>query len=478
MRTLITKSLNLINPKNSESDIRKRIWLENRQVLHYFNAGDLLKISDDGETIRVEVVDAIDEADKHSYRTVSYRKRSNKGLIEISDTNCARLRDIDAGQLLRIVLSDGLMTITVAKDTLEQSMAKSVEQVKGRIARGEPLKVMSICAGGGTFDFCLHEGFSRAGQASVVKYAIDYESQCIDNLVMNLPYLFDAQSVLMESDLSKLNFSQCAEALKDVDVCLCTPPCTDACSAGKAKKGNKFETSATSHLVYFYSKLIEMARPAVIMFENSPNFANEVSYHLLKPLLEVFGYDVQERVINAREEGFSLETRNRLFMYAELKLLETGFKMHDIQPLLATPTTLRSCLNLDAYQDEALWSSKSYLFDKQERDIEAGKGFRVQIVTPDSDRIPTLRAGYAKGGSTDPLLAHSDSSKALYRLLKADEACRVKHFPVEIVDGVSDTTAHQLLGNGIEGNVGTSFAFYVGKALKSRFANNVGQLVA
>src|SRR3546814_2739012 len=56
--------------------------------------------------------------------------------------------------------------------------------------------------------------------------------------------------------------------------------------------------------------------------------------------------------------------------------------------------------------DSPLWSTMSYLREKEERDIAAGKGLRMQIFQPDSTKIATLTRGYAKIRSTDPTPQH------------------------------------------------------------------------
>src|SRR3546814_8734832 len=62
----------------------------------------------------------------------------------------------------------------------------------------------------------------------------------------------------------------------------------------------------------------------------------------------------------------------------------------------------------------------SYLREKEERDIAAGKGFRMQIFQPDSTKIATLTRGYAKIRSTDPKLQHP-TDPTLLRILRSEE---------------------------------------------------------
>jgi hypothetical protein len=86
--------------------------------------------------------------------------------------------------------------------------------------------------------------------------------------------------------------------------------------------------------------------------------------------------------------------------------------------------------------------------DKEVRDVDAGKGFRMQTVTPESTSVPTLRKGYHKGGSTDPVLVHP-INPSLLRKFTGKEHARIKGVPESLVDNMSDTMAHELLGQGI-----------------------------
>ena len=89
-----------------------------------------------------------------------------------------------------------------------------------------------------------------------------------------------------------------------------------------------------------------------------------------------------------------------------------------------------------------------YLKTKEVRDAEKGNSFAMQIVTPDSTSCPTLRKGYHKGGSTDPLLRHP-TNPDLLRQLTVGEHARIKEVPEHLVEGMSKTDGHILLGQGI-----------------------------
>lgn len=72
----------------------------------------------------------------------------------------------------------------------------------------------------------------------------------------------------------------------------------------------------------------------------------------------------------------------------------------------------------------------------------------MQSVTPSDSSVPTLRKGYAKGGSTDPLLVHP-SRPDLLRKFTASEHAAIKGFPSALIADLSETTAHQILGQAV-----------------------------
>jgi len=53
-----------------------------------------------------------------------------------------------------------------------------------------------------------------------------------------------------------------------------------------------------------------------------------------------------------------------------------------------------------------------------------------------------------KGGSTDPLLAHPER-EGVYRLFTANEHARIKEIPEHLIEGMSQSKAHQLLGQSV-----------------------------
>lgn len=475
---LINKKVNLKAIKKNKEVVgqSKRIWLEGRKLLSFFNINDQLKVIDTENGIHIrqatdeEIKAAELNKDDKSIRKVSGRKNRNtnqvdKALIEINECNSANLKKMNDDDMLRIVIKKNHVSVTVNKNTVKCRTEARNAEIKRKIINGEPLTKGSIFSGGGTMDFCGHDGFKLAGLPTVVRLALDIDEDCTDNLVANLGHVFDEKSLVIESDITLLNLGNAA--LPQLDVLSITPPCVDSSPAGKAKKGNKLETSKTAHLVYYYSQIIDRCNPAIIMIENVPNFQNSISYHVLTSLLSQLGYNMQLRVIDANKNKFSLETRERMFLTAISDELGIDFDMNHIEPLRPCASTLADCLDPSFPLDSDAWSPKTGLIEKEKRDIEAGKGFRMQVYTPESTKIGTLRAGYAKSGTSDPLLSHPNPEFKTFRLLTPVEHARVKEIRPEFIAGIEEnaTMAHKILGNGLSGMISEAWCYHLAVSL-------------
>jgi DNA (cytosine-5)-methyltransferase 1 len=89
------------------------------------------------------------------------------------------------------------------------------------------------------------------------------------------------------------------------------------------------------------------------------------------------------------------------------------------------------------------------LKDKEIRDAENGKCFKMQIFDENSTKIATLSKGYAKNRSTDAKIQHP-TDPDLLRMLTVSEAAKAMQWPPSIVEGLSKTIAFEVLGQGVQ----------------------------
>ena len=98
--------------------------------------------------------------------------------------------------------------------------------------------------------------------------------------------------------------------------------------------------------------------------------------------------------------------------------------------------------------DSSRWSPMTGLKTKHAHDEAEGKGFRLQIFDHDASSIGTVTKGYAKVRSTDPKICHQDKPDLLRQLTPAEHA-RAKSIPSQLADGLSETIAHEMLGQSV-----------------------------
>ena len=463
MTLLIQRPVNRVTSK--KAGVKNRIWLEGKEILNYFKVGETIKIEDqdDGETIVAVSVPVEAKRSDRSLRSVSSKVNrysgAKVGLIELNESNSEILKTYKPEQVLKIVMQRGVLKITVKHDVLEERIQERESTMIDRLKKGIPLEKADLFAGGGTQTIMSHDGFKLAGLSSVVRFALDNYDQAIENLATNVRHVFDDYSVLINSDISLID----PMMLPKVDILTITAPCTDTAKCARAKKGNKLETDQTAHLVFYYSKILEHCNPSIVFIENVKTWKNFASWHVLAALLTQFGYKFQVREIDSHKEGFSLETRERMYVVAQSRNLDLDFDLDDVESVSKPRQTLAEVLDYVSPESE-VWKPYDHLKKEQKKHEAKGNGFKMQIFTPESTYIGTLRALYQRAGTSDPLIKHP--TKDLYRQVSEIEHCRIKEIPEEFVSGTVVGHAQKILGNGLSGLVSKSIFYYLGLSLK------------
>jgi DNA (cytosine-5)-methyltransferase 1 len=160
----------------------------------------------------------------------------------------------------------------------------------------------------------------------------------------------------------------------------------------------------------------------------------------------------------------AFEDRKRHIMVAVSEGLVKDFDLKQIKPSAVPPKTLEEVLE-DIPDDSDMWRTYDYLKDKESRDIASGKGFKRQLVSPDTESIGVIGRGYNKARSTEPFVKHpTDPNKS--RLLTVTEHARVKGIPEDMVANQSKTVAHEILGQSVLYPVFKSVGALLGSYLK------------
>jgi DNA (cytosine-5)-methyltransferase 1 len=98
--------------------------------------------------------------------------------------------------------------------------------------------------------------------------------------------------------------------------------------------------------------------------------------------------------------------------------------------------------------DSERWKTYDYLAVKETRDKASGKGFMRQLLTGEEDGCGVMGRGYAKARSTEPFIV-APHDPSLSRQMSPAEHARVKTIPESLIEGLSATTAHEVLGQSV-----------------------------
>lgn len=402
-----------------------------------FVPGTKFDITIDGEHLVLS-------ANKDGSRTVS-RKIKNEKEYPVIDINSKELLAMFEGMgAVRVVVhSDRVFILPLASEIKKK---ERLNRLRSKLESGKPFAMGSLSHGGGILSHAIHAGLKDAGIDARLEFANEIREDMIDQAatnndawsectqIMNLPIQELAQDKWLLRQLP---------ALEILEMGL---PCSGASRAGKSKRGLGMmeDHPEVGHLVVGALVILDRTQPAYVLFENVPEYAQSASAQILRHQLRDMGYSTCEAILSGKDFG-CLENRVRWCMVAHTK--GTTFSFEDIRPMVTVVKTLGEVLD-DVPPRDPSWRKVGYLKDKQERDRAAGKGFGMQFITPESTAVPTIRKGYAKGGSTDPRLVHPED-KELSRLLTPAEHARIKGVPDSLTAGLSATIAHQELGQGI-----------------------------
>jgi len=281
------------------------------------------------------------------------------------------------------------------------------------------------------------EALLRGLGKAQLAFALDIDGRYIEQSLTHGPLATGGLSI--EADLGDLDPSQ----LPQVDVLEAGLPCVAASRAGRSKKhlARPEADTQVADLAAAFLDVIRATQPAVVVLENVPEYADSASADLIRRRLERWGYVLHEHRLDGL--AWSLENRQRWALVAVTRGLEI-----DLDSLV--PTSRPAALGevLDKRVAAASWRQFKHLATKETRDQAKGSGFQQQLLTAESVKVPTLRRGYQKAGSTDPRLVHP-TRRGYSRLLTPAEHARVKGIPAQLVAGASDTMAHEILGQSV-----------------------------
>lgn len=380
--------------------------------------------------------------------------------------------DINSGELLKIFEGmDAVRMIVREKEVIflplasEIAKKERVDRLRTKLENDEPIDVASISHGLGILGKAIHDGLKEAGLKVRTRYINEIREDLAAHARLHndswcdetIPLIAPMQEIVQDEWLMK--------QLKRVEVFDFSLPCSGASRAGATK--NKIEKMEdhehVGHLVYSALVLITKFQPVALVGENVTSYANTASASILRKQLRDMGYDVHEAIVNGRDVGL-LEDRERWCIVGVTKGIKFDFDQ------LYPPVTVVAKVGdiLDGVPlDDPRWTANTGLKAKEARDIADGKGFRLPIVTPESEKVPTIRKGYQKKGSCDVQLQHPENPE-LARLFTGAEHLRIKGIDHRLFgEDASEAMIHQAAGQAVQPPVFTPIAKRLGQALLS-----------
>lgn len=396
------------------------------------------------------------------YRNVSAKPQRNRTLPCI-DLNSDKVLGAFAGlDHVKVIYREGEIEICPIASELRARERR--ERAEARMKAGQPLTVGSMAHGGGVLDLALHTGFEEEGVTCELAYANEIRNDLI-NQSMTVNPVWTTKTIALNGPLQELAFDEAVvRQLPQVDLIWAGLPCSGASVAGRAKRGLAHPEAhpLVGHLTLAFLALVMRTNPVAIVLEQVVPFASSASMDIIRNQLRDMQYDVHETVVDGAEWN-AIEARKRFVMVAVTKGM--SFNFDDLVRPAKIRRTVAEILEPIAL-DDPRWSPMVGLKAKEVRDKEAGKSFAMQIFDADSEKLCTLTKGLAKNRSTDAKLRHPEDPNLL-RIPTPREHARAKDVPEVLIDGLSDTLSHELLGQSINFKPFVSVGRLVAKTFKA-----------
>ncbi|MCA0214708.1 MAG: DNA cytosine methyltransferase [Proteobacteria bacterium] len=398
------------------------------------------------------------KADANGTFTVS-RKASGGADVPVIDLNSMSTLAPFAGmEAVKVVFGDN--QIQISQLASEKAAASRLQRLQRGVATAA-LTVAGLAFGAGILDHSAHAGLLSAGLEAKTVMVNEIDADLLEHAGGANPVIQPDTLRIAAPMQEAIQDDELMARVPRADVLVAGIPCSGASRAGKSKHGISMmeHHPEVGHLAHAFLTFVQRVQPGVVLLENVPEYAASASAAIIRQQLRDMGYTTHEVVLNAQDFG-SLEARVRWFMVAATKGVTV-----DLDGLAPTVRPVRTVAEVLDSHDGHRWGTFDYLKAKAVTDKAAGKGFQMQIVTPKDSKVPTLRKGYHKGGSTDPLLQHPTDPDQL-RLFSGDEHARIKGVDPELVRGLSNTDKHIALGQGVAPGMVIALMHRVGECLQ------------
>ena len=415
-----------------------RLWLEGKYLMPAgFLPGQRYNVRLEDMTLQLLLA-------PDGSRVISYKEKGGSK-VPIIDLNSNELLKAFEG-LKAVKVAIGQSTIRISPIASELRRRERLKRLLEKVAKGCSLAIGSMSHGGGILSRAVHDGLASEGIRSHLAFANEIREDLLSQSFDKNPgWIKDSQ--FLAGPMQEIAFDREAMAyLNEADIMELGLPCQGASPAGKSKNAISLpeEHADVGHLLVGALAVIARANPTILLIENVPAYSTAGSAHIIRNQLRDMGYRIEERVLRGGEFG-ALEDRKRWVMLAVTEGIPFSFE--DLVIPEKRERRLREVLE-DIPADDPRWCTMAGLKAKEVRDKAAGKGFLMQVFGPDDTRIGTITKGYAKVRSTDPKIAHPTNPNLLRQLTPVEHA-RVKGIPTDLCESLSQTVAHEMLGQSI-----------------------------
>ncbi|MDZ5605300.1 DNA cytosine methyltransferase [Pseudomonas sp. RP23018S] len=442
--------------KMGENRGKPRIWLENSEVSSAgFKPGDRYDVKLKGGVVTLQ-------ANPDGSRVVSKSKRTSRTgePLPIIDLNSKALLALFEGmESVRLVQRKGeIYLLPLASEVRKK---ERLNRLNHKLVNGIPLKIGSLSHGVGLLSKAVHEGLRQSGIKTEKGLVNEIRPELLDHASHASEW--SESTIQVAAPMQEFAFDEAAmrhvPKHEGIELGL---PCSGASVSGRAKRGTEKaeDHPQVGHLFVAALMIIAKANPAFLLFENVVPYSSTASASVLRHQLRDLGYETHETVLKG-EDFNALESRKRWCMVAVTKGMHFDWDM--LQMPKKRDLTLSEIMD-EISPDDPMWSEMRGLKDKEQRDIENGKSFKMQVFQEGSPKITTITKGYAKNRSTDAKIQHP-SDPELLRMLTVAEAARAMQWPPSVVEGLSKTIAFEALGQGVQRDPFVAAAKLLGESI-------------
>lgn len=386
-------------------------------------------------------------------RNVSKRTRFQE-VFPIIDINNQRVLEIfEEDTPIVCHVERGVIRISIHK--IRELKEKREAQYLEKLKQGAPLNESALFVGGGISAHAIHQGLKESGVKSNIDTIAELESAYLQIAQRNLGPVYSIKSRIEDIE---------TRFIRNSDILSFSMPCTGHSTQGKTSNKIKCaeEHKDANTAIFGVVNYIVHSNPAIMISENVIQAKTSATYILLKAELNRLGYDIFEYDLDEKMAG-SIEKRRRYWFVAVSKGLNKLSRFDKISiPMFEKQYKTVSNV-LKARKDEK-WMAESYFDKRLKKNKESGRNFAPSFVTSSDSQTNVIPRNYTKRQISNP--HYHDAKSGKIRLFNPIEHARLKGIPSKLIKNVTDTRAHEILGQSILYNHARGIAQMIGTHAK------------